>query len=244
MAAATKKSTETQVITIQKVQVKKADITIVGDTPLIVHAWSEKAKREMLDAQQKLKKDKKAKEIRLPANEFVSAAYWLTPMPELGTDLDGRDTLANFEKAIAAGAKFGFPITAIKQSALAACYRAGIIPNQMGMKCSFYLNSKDGVNLGTGSELAVIQSDKPPVMREDMVKIGGMSKVADLRYRPMFTDWRINLTVSLIDVGVFTMDSIINAINLGGYMGGIGEWRMERDGDFGHYHVEVDGERV
>ena len=112
------------------------------------------------------------------------------------------------------------------------------------MKTCFYLNSKDGVNLGTGSELAVIQSDKPPVMREDMVKIGGVSKTADLRYRPMFTDWKIHLTVSLIDVGVFTMESIINAINLSGFMNGIGEWRMERDGDFGHYHVEIDGERV
>ena len=52
------------------------------------------------------------------------------------------------------------------------------------------------------------------------------------------------MIVSLIDVGVFTMESIINAINLGGYMGGIGEWRMERDGDFGHYHVEVSGKKV
>ena len=85
MATAVKKNTDSQEIIIKPVKIQKADITIVGDTPLIVHAWSEKAKREMLEAQQKLKKDKKAKEIRLPANEFVSAAYWLTPMPELAS---------------------------------------------------------------------------------------------------------------------------------------------------------------
>lgn len=236
------KTTGTQTITIKPVKIQKVDITIVGDTPLIVHAWAEKAKKEMLAAQQKDKKDKKAKDIRLPANEFVSALYWLTPMPELGVEPDGRDTLANFEKAIAEGAKFGFPVTAIKQAALSACYRAGMIPNQMGMKCSFFINAKEGVNMGTGSELALIRTDKPPVMREDMVKIGGVSKVADLRYRPMFLDWKIDLTVSLIDVGVFEMKSIINAINMGGAMGGIGEWRMEKDGEFGRYHVETHGE--
>ena len=48
--------------------------------------------------------------------------------------------------------------------------------------------------------------------------------------------------ISLIDVGTFTMESIINAINMGGFMNGIGEWRMERNGDFGHFHVELDGE--
>lgn len=40
--ASTKKTTE--VITIQPVEKVTAEITIVGETPLIVHAWSEKAK--------------------------------------------------------------------------------------------------------------------------------------------------------------------------------------------------------
>ena len=30
------------------------------------------------------------------------------------------------------------------------------------------------------------------------------------------------------------------AIDMGGFMNGIGEWRMERDGDFGRYHVEFE----
>lgn len=230
---AAKKVENTQVITIKPVKVSKANITLVGDTPLIVHAWGEKAKKEMLAAQQKTKKDKKAMDIRDPFAEFMDALYWMTPKPK-------EHTPEAFEAAIASGAKFGFPTTAIKQAALAACYRAGIIPNQVGMKCSFYVNPVEGCNLGTGSELAVIDTDEPPMFREDMVKIGGMTKVADLRYRPAFNNWKIRLTVSLIETGTFTMESIINAINLGGYMNGIGEWRMERDGDFGHYHVEVE----
>lgn len=228
--------TQETVITINRPRVTTANITIVGETPLIVHAWGEKAKKEMLAAQQKQKVDKKAKEIRDPFAEFFDALYWITPKPE-------DKTPEAFEKAVVDGAKFGFPITAIKQAALSACYRAGIIPNQMGMKCSFYLNAVDGINPGTGSELAVIESDEPPVFREDMVKIGGMTKVADLRYRPAFNNWKIRLKISLIEVGTFTIQSIVNAIDMGGFMNGIGEWRMERDGEFGRFHVEIEEEK-
>lgn len=233
--AARKTSENTQIITIKPVKITKAAITIVGDTPLLIHAWGEKAKREMLEAQQKLKKDKKVKAIRDPFAEFFDALYWVTPKPT-------EKTPEAFEAAIANGAKFGFPVTAIKQAALSACYRAGIIPNQTGMKCSFFLNAAESFDAGTGSELAVIDTDEPPELREDPVKIGGISKVSDLRYRPIFKNWKIRLIVSLIETGAFTMDSIINAINLGGIMGGIGEWRMERDGDFGRFHVQEGGD--
>lgn len=236
MAAAKKNQNEsTQIITIKQPQIIKTNITIVGDTPLIIHAWGEKAKKEMLAAQQKVKKDKKAMSVRDPFAEFMDALYWVTPKPEDRTP-------SAFEEAIANGAKFGFPVIAIKQAALSACYRAGLIPNQVGMKCSFFLNAVEGVNQDNGLELGVIDTDEPPVFREDMVKIGGMSKTADLRYRPAFNNWRMRLVVSLIDTGTFTMDSIINGINMAGLMNGIGEWRMEKNGDFGRFHVEIDKE--
>lgn len=231
--AISKKDTGTQVITIKAPRIIKTNITIVGDTPLLVHAWGEKAKKMMLAAQQKLKPDKKAMAIRDPFEEFIEAAYWITPKPE-------EHTPEAFEEAVANGAKFGFPVIAVKQAALSACYRAGIIPNQTGMKCVFFINAQNGVNKGTGSELAVIDTDEPPQLREDMVKIGGINKTADLRYRPCFNNWKLHLTVELIDVGTFSMESLINAINLGGLMNGIGEWRQERDGEFGRFHVSID----
>lgn len=235
-----------QEITIRKPKLVRTKITLVGETPLLVHAWSEKAKKEMLAAQQKASVAKKAKAIRDPFAEFVNAAYWVEGRPE-------DDTPEAFERAIKSGAKFGFPTIAVKMAALSSCYRAGLIQNQVGMKCHFYINGKDGVDAGTGSELAIIECANPelagipedeptkivPELREDMVKIGGVSKVADLRYRPVFRNWKIHLSVSLIDTGCFTMESVINAIDLGGQMNGIGEWRMEKNGDFGRYHVEM-----
>lgn len=229
---ATKKDTEKAVIKINPIKLQKARITIVGDTPLIVHSWSEKAKKEMLAAQQKTAKAKKAKDIRDPFAEFMDACYWITPEPE-------EKTPEAFEKALADGAKFGFKVIPFKLAAISACYRAGITKNKVDMMCSFFVNAVDGICHATGEELAVIRSDRPPILREDMVRIGGMSKTADLRYRPSFVNWKTDLEITLIDTGVFDMKSIIEAINLGGYMNGVGEWRMEKAGDFGRFHVEL-----
>ena len=48
-------------------------VWLVGDTPLIVHAWSEKAKREMLGKQ--IKAVKQGREVRDPQSDFQSSLY-------------------------------------------------------------------------------------------------------------------------------------------------------------------------
>lgn len=229
---ATKKQQESTIIKINPLKKVTTEITITGDTPLIVHAWSEKAKKEMLAAQQKTKKDKKAMDVRDPFAEFVNALYWISEKPR-------EDTEEAFVEAIRNGAKFGFPVIAIKQAALSAAYRAGVIANMTGMKSVFFLNAVDGGATSDGLELVTIETPEPPEMQESMVRIGGINKTADLRYRPIFRNWKMRLKITLIDVGTFTLESIINAIEMGGLMNGIGEWRVERDGDFGRYHVEV-----
>ena len=75
-------------------------------------------------------------------------------------------------------------------------------------------------------------------MREDMVKIGGVSKVSDLRYRPMFKNWKMKLTISYNANAGMTFEQITNYINMAGFMNGIGEWRPEKYGQFGMFHVE------
>lgn len=230
---ATKKN-EKEMITINPIKISQSTITIVGDSPLLVHAWSEKAKKQMLAEQQKENGKKLPRVKRDPFADFMNALYWITPKPK-------EDTPAAFEKAVDEGAKFGFPLIAIKQAVTAACYRAGIIPNQVGMKTSFYLSAVDGGNAGSGLELAVIETEKPPYCREDMVKVGGINKTADLRYRPCFENWKIRLQINLVENGNFSMESVVNGLNLAGFMNGIGEWRVERDGDFGRFHVEMEG---
>lgn len=217
---------DVQEIVIKPVKIVKTRIAIVGDSPLIVHAWSEKAKRLMLEAQMKIAKAKKAREAKDPFADFMDALYWLTEKPE-------EKTPEAFEAAIEDGAKFGFPVTGIKQAAIASAYRAGFVKDMASMRGAFFIN---GVDSGDG-QMAVIEG--LPEMREDMVRVG--MGTADIRYRPMFREWKMRLELSHNDNGVFSLEQIINAINVGGYMCGIGEWRPERDGQHGQFHVEVEG---
>lgn len=228
---ATKKVEEISIRPLEKKQVK---IRIVGDTPLIVHAWSEKAKKEMLDAQTGTNKTKK-KPCKMPFDDFARALYWLTPMPTetIKDPCNGemRDVVTEelFDKAIKEGARFGFPANAFKMAGNSAAYRKSWVKNQMQLRGAYFLTADDG-------ELVEIKGDKP-MMREDMVRVGMGS--SDLRYRPIFENWYCDLTLTL-DCGFgLTLDDIVNVLQAGGSSCGIGEWRVEKDGDFGRFHVEI-----
>ena len=215
---ATKKAA-TEVIEIIPIEIKKVTIRIVGDTPLIMHAWSEKAKRMMLEAQMGIAKGKK-KEAKNPVDDFIRSMYWLTPMPEDGT-------MESFEEAIANGARFGFPVTAFKQAAISAAYRMGWAKDKMSMRGAFFIDSDE-------NGMIEIHSDTPE-MREDMVKVG--MGTADIRYRGEFKNWYADLTISYNANGQYSLENIVNIINAGGYVCGVGEWRPERDGQNGMFHV-------
>lgn len=212
------------IIEIKPLKIEHRQVTIVGDTPLIVHAWSEKAKKEMLEKQQKKTKTS-AKDVRDPFAEFMNALYWITPKPE-------EDTEEAFANAVMNGAKFGFPVTAVKQAAQSTLYRLGVIQNQMVMRGAFFIK-------GIGdNQLGEIITPYPPECREDMVKIGGISKTSDLRYRPCFNEWKMILDIEYNASSDITFEQIVNGINTAGFMNGIGEWRPEKDGPYGRFHVE------
>lgn len=215
---ATKKE---EIVEIKSLDIKTAKIRIVGETPLIVHAWSDKAKQMMLDAQMgKNKVSKKA--IRDPFDDFINSMYWLTDKPK-------ESTPDAFEKAIKKGAKFGFPVGAVKQAGNAAAYRLGWVKNQMQLRGSYFLRTEHG-------EMFEIQGSIPE-MREDMVRIGMGS--ADLRYRAEFKDWYADMILEYNASGALQLSDIINVLSAGGYVCGLGEWRPEKDGSFGKYHVEL-----
>lgn len=213
------KTVKTELITIKPIEMNTVEITLRGDTPLIMHAWSEKAKRMMLDAQQGKSKGKQ-KELKNPIDDFINSMYWLTPMPKESTE-------EAFEEAISNGAKFGFPVTAFKQAAISAAYRMGWVKDKMGLRGAFFIESDYG-------DMLEIKSD-PPIMREDMVKIG--MGTADIRYRGEFRNWSTTFRLKYNVNGPFSLENIINIINAGGILCGIGEWRPERDGDFGRYSI-------
>lgn len=216
---ATKK--ENEIIQIRPMEIQRVNIRIVGDTPLIVHKWSEKAKKEILDKQMK-KTVTKAKEARDPYKEFIDSMYWIQGEPKKATPDD-------FEEAVKNGAKWGFPTNAIKQAGNSAAYRMKWVQNQMQLRSTYFITSEFG-------ELAEIKGCIPE-MREDSVKIG--MGTSDLRYRAEFKNWYMDLSLEFNAGGDLTLEQIINIINLGGYGCGLGEWRVEKDGINGRYHVDT-----
>lgn len=214
-------------LNIEPIKISQAVVRICGDTPLIMHAWSEKAKKEMLAAQQGRKKGK-AKEIKNPVRDFVDSIYWLGEKPVITADMTEEESYEVYNEFMKNNTpRFGFPVTAIKQAAISAAYRLGWSKDKMSIRGVFFIeDDEDG--------LVEIHCDDLE-MREDMVKIG--MGTADLRYRGELRNWYADLKITYNENSNYDINSIMNMLNAGGYVCGIGEWRPERDGNNGRFHV-------
>lgn len=194
-----KKQDET--IEIPSLKIKMLELTLIGDSSLITHKWDEKAKREMLEKQQK--KARAGKEVRDPQAEYEAALY---RHPEGG---------------------YGFPIIAFKAAAVTVCSQIEGI-SKVFARQTFHV---------VGDELAKINGE--PQMREDMVRIG--MGTANLRFRPEFKEWHTTITIEY-NSSAISEEQIRNMFNTAGFGVGIGEWRPEKDGRNGRFHVATDAE--
>jgi hypothetical protein len=75
MAAAKKTTTPETFLNLTPIEQAVLDIEIKGKTPLIVHAWSQKAKQMMLDQQMGKKTPKQPKD---PAHDYEASIYRLS----------------------------------------------------------------------------------------------------------------------------------------------------------------------
>lgn len=136
--------TETAAIQIDKIAAQTLRVPIIGTAPLIVHNWSDKAKRQMLDAQQGRKK---VKEIRDPQAEYQSSMYRIAT-PE--------------------GDGYGFPVLAFKAATIGgARFYDKSVTMTMLRQCMFF---KGVVTKADPAQLVPITGE--PRMREDMVRVG------------------------------------------------------------------------
>jgi len=218
-----------EVVDIKPIDIQTVNFTIRGITPLIVHAWSDKAKRMILRPDNPTVGKKR--NVKIPVNDFIESLYWLTDRPDLG-DSD-EEAEENWTNAVKGGAKFGFPVTGIKQSIITGSYRAGLDVKMSELRGLMLMY---GSTDASTTDIAEIVGDTP-VMREDMVRIGGQSRSADIRYRAEFSNWEIPVTMEYHADGKYTLSQIMNLINYGGRYCGIGEWRPEKDGQNGMYEL-------
>src|SRR5690606_22862051 len=101
------KSSTAVAIELPRLNLQMMQIKLIGDAPLICHAWSEKAKLMMLNKQ--MGKANAGKEKKVPERDFMDSLYWMTERPEEPSFQVPED------------AKFGFPAVAFKAAATSAC---------------------------------------------------------------------------------------------------------------------------
>jgi hypothetical protein len=215
MAKSATLSPTQSLIELAPLNIQRLGLDLIGDTPLISHAWSHKAKQEMLHKQ--MKKAKQAKAAKDPLQDFFDSLYWLTERPVDVTP----DDLADH--------RFGMPSVAFKSAAVDACSSVDGI-TKVEARQAFHVR-------GVTPDFVEIQGT--PTMREDMVRIG--MGTADIRYRGEFKEWRATLELRY-NANVLSAEQIVNLFNTAGFSVGIGEWRPQRDGGFGLFHVATEGE--
>ena len=186
-----------EVISIPRIEIAEMEVKLIGDSPLIMHQWGEKAKAQIRDKQAK-KPRAENRPKRDPKAEYEASMY---------RDADGG---------------YAFPAVAFKAAAVSACRFNDI---QMTIaRGAFHV-------IG---ELVPITGE--PNMREDMVRVG--MGAADLRYRGEFKDWSTVLTVRY-NAAALSAGQLVNLFNIAGFGVGVGEWRPEKNGSYGMFHVEV-----
>lgn len=169
-------------------------VTVIGDSSLICHAWSAKAKKQMLDKQ--MKKAVQKREAKNPKRDYEESLY-----------------------RIPGG--YGFPSVGFKSAMTSACRFVE------GVKMTELRGA-----LHIVGDMAKI--DGKPSPREDMVRIG--MGVADIRYRGEFRKWKTTLSIQY-NASVISAEQIVNLLNTAGFGVGIGEWRPEKNGPHGRFHV-------
>lgn len=211
MAAAAKSTA----VELPPMNIQTLDIPIIGDSGLICHAWSSKAKKQMLDRQ--MKKAATGKVAKDPWQDFCETLYWLDEMPEKPTEEDVMT------------ARFGFPAVAFKSAAITAVTSTGGMTKVMARQC-FHI---------VGEFVEIV--GPTPSMREDMVRVG--MGTADIRHRAEFEQWGAILRVQH-NANVLSAEQVIGLFEAGGFGVGIGDWRPEKDGVNGRFHVAKTGEAL
>ena len=218
------KSTETLgAAMIKRATRQPFELWVVGNMPLISHAWSEKAKLAMLAKQ--VKSISAGREVRDPEADFLSSLY---EMGEPGV--------------------YGFPATALKKAILGVAHKDKGVARSgaMGLQAALWIQPKitrvRPALAGAMCDMPLLQIwGSKPEMREDMVRVGTRIKSADFAYRAQFTIWAFRVRGHL-NIDILPITSLNELIREAGIAIGVGDWRNEKSGYFGAFHLANEDE--
>lgn len=153
-------------IEITAPDIRQFEVAVIGDSRLVIHRWSEKAKKIILDKQ--MGKARGKKDRKIPEEDFKDAQYVSTKGWQ------------------------GIPSASFKKSMVGACRYVEGLPMTQARGVLRVLS--EGTDKRDGTDLVRLYGDGPH-MREDMVRIDN-GKTTDIRHRPEFRTWHCWVTIT------------------------------------------------
>ena len=189
-------ATAKEVVTISPPNFQRVQLTLVGTAPYMQARFSAKAMQAMM------------------------AKHEAGSTSRKGAKKEPRDFDADFKGAmhISEDGWIGVPAAALRNACIDVCRMAGFKMTHAKMSIFVHADGRDAVD---GAPL--IRMDAPDPERVDMATRNATG-VADIRVRPMWRDWKLNVTFRY-DADQFTQDDVINLISRAGEQVGIGEGR-------------------
>lgn len=190
-------TTPPETVRITKPRLRTATIPIVGISPYVQHAFSEK-QRKIMEATQRQGQQARGKRNRVPKD--FEAVY-------------------EAAKHIAQAGWMGIPAPAFRNAMISACRLIGF--KMTHAKLSVFVEA-DGIDAADGTPLVKIVGT--PRIHEHSVR--NDSGVADIRWRPMWETWKADVRVTW-DLDQFSATDIMNLMLRAGLQVGIGEGRPD-----------------
>lgn len=75
-------------------------------------------------------------------------------------------------------------------------------------------------------------------MRKDMVRLSGIGRTPDIRFRAEYLGWSVDLVIEF-NPRLLTPDQLLYLLREAGSSVGICEWRIQKDGNYGAFSVET-----
>jgi hypothetical protein len=208
-------------ITIEPPKFVELLFHIEGEAPgLLMHRFGSKAQREIEESQTGKAKAKKG--ARDPEAEYEDALYYLAEPSD--------------------GALYGMPVTAFGSSIISAATRfykdfKSTSPTLRGAIRVIGVqprNQEDGLQVPIHGEW---------VRDRRAVRLSGIGRTADLRYRPLFPKWSTDLRIRA-NLSIVSSEQITAFVSMAGSSVGIGDGRIEKfEEGFGSWRLISVGSR-
>lgn len=201
----------TQTIEIKRIDVKQVTVKIVGDGDLILNKMNDVSTRQLTD-----QRKNKAKDLEVPNEweQIITAMHWRDGKPTDFSEQGLIDALKNNAPCLTA---FG-----LKKS-----FGEAVVRNEID---KFKTKFDPSVNIIAKGNLIPIKFTEHYIDEKLMSPMRGKPVLVRMN---RFSGWSAEFTIQFTE-NVYSLEQIINIINLAGFGLGIGSGRTS---GYGRYHV-------